>query len=189
LEVTGFHSKETQEDSVKHNKAHASRLWAVLHGDPLPVQISFLPEQPSCAAPPGSVKPTTVAVAHAVELRVWPGAHWPQLPSELQLVHAEGIHLVPAHLPSLHVPEAHADEESHVVPSDFFAAMHWYELKVYPDVHRSQSPSESQLVHAEGLHLAPAHRPSLQAPDAQEEDAEQVAPSDFLVEHLPELSK
>ena len=28
----------------------------------------------------------------------------------------------------------------------------------------------------EGLHLAPAHRPSLQEPDEQEEDAEQVAP-------------
>jgi hypothetical protein len=56
-------------------------------------------------------------------------------------------------------------------------------------VHLSQSPSELQLVHAEGLHLVPAHRPSLHVLEVQEEEEEQVAPSDFLTMHLLELRK
>ena len=53
-----------------------------------------------------------------------------------------------------------------------------------PDVHSPQSPSESQLVHADGLHFGPAHRPSLQTPEAQEEEEEQELPSAL---HLPAL--
>jgi hypothetical protein len=54
------------------------------------------------------------------------------------------------------------------------------ELKVYPDVHSSQLPLLSQLVHADGLHFVPAHRPSLQTPDAQVVSEAHPPPSDFF---------
>ena len=47
-------------------------------------------------------------------------------------------------------------------------------------MHWSQSPSSSQLVHAEGRHFDPAHRPSLQTPEEQEEEEEQYPPSEVF---------
>ena len=44
----------------------------------------------------------------------------------------------------------------------------------------SQSPSESQLVHSDGLHFGPAHRPLLQVPEEHWDEEEQEPPSDFF---------
>lgn len=64
--------------------------------------------------------------------------------------------------------------------------LHLYERNVYPDLHLSQPPEASQLVHSDALHCHPAHRPSLHSPDSHELSLVQSSPSCNL--HSPPYS-
>ena len=114
----------------------------------------------------------------------------PQAPDESQLVQPVLLPLAPQHLPPRHVPDEQEEEDEQEPPSEilhFLSVSLPFPVSVYPGVHSTHLPPEPQLVHSSCWQLVPAHRPSLQTPDEQEEDAvvfvpvlSHPLPSDFL---------
>lgn len=111
-----------------------------------------------------------------------------QSPSLSQSVHPALFPFDPQQLLPRQTPEEHCEPEVQDPPSDFFEITHWYELSVYPEVHLSQRPDESQLVHLDAWHVEPAHRLSLQTPEEHCEPEVQDPPFGFDLEPQRSLS-